>query len=92
MSLRDALKKAAGLVIEFSPDEDPPATPNAAVTTSATDKMWDDLEQSVKPAAAAQTAVGPSVAGSAIRLLYPPRRRERLSRLSATQPDQIWIR
>ena len=52
MSLRDALKRAAGLVIEFPPDEEGSESQNAAVSTStSTDKMWDDLEQSIKPAA-----------------------------------------
>jgi hypothetical protein len=64
MSLRDALRKAAGLVIEFPPDEEASASQNAASTSStSTDKMWDDLEQSMKPAA---QNVEPSLDTSAV--------------------------
>lgn len=56
MSLRDALKKAAGLVIEFDPDQNETpvdSTPATTVTVgSSTDRMWDELESSTRRNAA----------------------------------------
>lgn len=54
MSLKDALKRAAGLVIEFSPDDQAEEHAAESITVlpgvgrTTTDKMWDDLEQSTK--------------------------------------------
>ncbi|HLK58656.1 MAG TPA: hypothetical protein VKU00_18945 [Chthonomonadaceae bacterium] len=66
MSLRDALRKAASLVVEFDDKEAPTAASEPQI--SATDKMWEELERAAQkptPTASAPLADTPIEAGAA---------------------------
>ena len=61
MSLRQALRKAAGLLVELPPEEPEPQHPSpdsgySSASSAATDKLWADLEKaSQKPAVTPST-------------------------------------
>ena len=101
MSLRDALKKAASLVVEFSPEEEA-APPSRSGSGSSTDKLWEELEQAARttpapggaPAQAAETSrdAPAPMQPSPVPPTAPPRTVEQIVR-EAVGPnlDQIQV-
>jgi hypothetical protein len=72
MSLRQALRKAAGLLVELPPEEEAERTETRAASTAeapgpATDALWAELEKASKSKAAAAPAPPPKTVEQIVR-------------------------